>query len=63
MQTVGGGGNETGLVMKKKGKKSTTGIVASLTQGYRGKEVSLPASPRATGVKRYRCQPHPGLQG
>ena len=32
METGGGDGNETGLVVKKKGKqKSTTGIGASLT--------------------------------
>ena len=32
METIGGDGNKTGLVMKKKkGKQSTTGIGASLT--------------------------------
>ena len=31
---------ETGLVMKKKGKKSTSGIGASLTPDYREKEES-----------------------
>ena len=36
---------------------------ASLTPDYRDIEVSVPASPRTTGIKRYRCQPHPGLQG
>ena len=30
---------------------------------YRDKEVSVSASLRTTGIKRYRCQPHPGLQG
>ena len=25
--------------------------------------VSVPASPQTTGIKRYRCQPHPRLQG
>ena len=31
---------ETGLMMKKKGKKSTTGICASLTPDYMDKEES-----------------------
>ena len=30
---------------------------------YKDKEVSVSASLRTTGIKRYRCQPHPGLQG
>ena len=40
MKTVGGDGCETGLVMKKKGGKSTTGIGASLTPDYKDKEES-----------------------
>ena len=41
METISGGGSKTELVMKKKGKhKSTTGIGASLTPDYRGKEES-----------------------
>ena len=41
VEMVGGGGSETGLVMKKKGKqKSKTGISASLTPDYRDKEES-----------------------
>ena len=64
VETGGRDSSKTGLVMKKKGKqKSTTGISASLTPDYRDKEVSVPASPRTTGIKRYQCQPHPGLQG
>ena len=36
METVGGDGSETGLVMKMKGKqKSTTGIGASLTRTWK----------------------------
>ena len=52
MRTEGGGmENESG------------GGGASVTPDYRDIEVSVPASPRTTGIKRYRCQPHPGLQG
>ena len=40
VQTVVGKGIETGLVMNKKGGKSTTGIGASLTPDYGGKEES-----------------------
>ena len=41
METIGGDGSKTGLVMKKKGKhKSTTGISASLTPDYMEKEES-----------------------
>ena len=36
METIGGDGSKTELVMKKKGKhKSTTGIGASLAPDYR----------------------------
>ena len=45
------------------GLQGYRGIGASLTPDYRDIEVSVPASPRTTGIKRYRCQPHPGLQG
>ena len=39
METIGGDGSKTGLVMKKKGKhKLTTGISASLTPDYKDKE-------------------------
>ena len=47
---VGGDDSETGLVTKKKGNKNR-------------RPVSVPASPQTTGIKRYRCQPHPRLQG
>ena len=40
METGGGDGSETGLVMTKKEKKPTTGIGASLTPDYRNKEES-----------------------
>ena len=67
VETVGGDSCETGLVTTKKGnQKFTSGISASLTPDYRDKEVSVPASPRTTGIKRddrYWCQSHPGLQG
>ena len=50
VETIGGDGSETGLVMTKKGEqKSTSCIGASLTPDYRDKEVSVPASP---GIKR-----------
>ena len=39
METVGGDGSETGLVMKGK-QKSTTSLGASLTTDYRDKEES-----------------------
>ena len=54
-------GCETGP-MRKKRNKFMTDIGASLTPDYRDKEVSVPASLRTTGIKRYRCQPHPGLR-
>ena len=39
METIGGDGSKTGLVMKKKGKhKSTTGIGACLSLHYMEKE-------------------------
>ena len=41
VETFGGDGSKTGLVMKKRRKhKSTTGIGASLTPDYREKEES-----------------------
>ena len=40
MEAGGGDGSETGLMMKKKGNKSTTGICASLTLDYKHKEES-----------------------
>ena len=40
VETICGDGSKTGLVMKTKGKKSTTGIGASLTPDYREKEES-----------------------
>ena len=40
LETAGGDRNKTGLVVEKKGKKSTTGIGASFTQDYRDKEES-----------------------
>ena len=41
VETVGGNGSETELVMNKKGKqKSTTSISASLTLDYRDKETN-----------------------
>ena len=41
METIGGDGSKTGLVMKKKGEhKSTTDIGASLTSDYKEKEES-----------------------
>ena len=40
METIGGTGSKTGLVMKKKGGESTSGTGASLTPGYREKEES-----------------------
>ena len=39
VETIGGDGSKTGLV-KKKGKKSTTCVGASLTPDYREKEES-----------------------
>ena len=38
METGGGDGSETGLVVKKKLNKSSTVIGANLTQDYRDKE-------------------------
>ena len=39
METIGGDGSKTGLVMKKKGKqKSTTGVGAGLAPDYMEKE-------------------------
>ena len=49
VEMVGGNGCETGSVTKKKGENRLP--------------VSVPTSPLTTGIKRYRCQPHPGLQG
>ena len=40
METIGGDGSKTELVMKKGKHKSTTGIGASLTLDYREKEES-----------------------
>ena len=40
METIGGDGSKTRLVMKKGKHKSTTGIGASLTTDYREKEES-----------------------
>ena len=67
METIDGDDCETGLVVKKKGnQKSTTGIGASLTPVYRGKEDRCRCQPHP-GLRgkddRCRCQPHPGLQG
>ena len=40
METIGGDGSKTGLVMKKGKQKSTTSICASLTLDNREKEES-----------------------
>ena len=40
METIGGDGSKTGLVMKKGENKSSTSISASLTLDYREKEGS-----------------------
>ena len=43
VETIGGDGSKTGLVMKKKGKhKSMTGISASLTPGKGGEQQVSP---------------------
>ena len=48
---------------EREAKIDDDGIGGSLTPDYRDKEVSVAASPRTTGIKRYRWQTHPGLQG
>ena len=52
VEMVGGDGSETGLVTKKKGKKSTTGMGASLTLDYRERRATTSMSPKSSVPSR-----------
>ena len=54
-ETGGGDGNEMGLLTKKKGGKSLTGIGASLTPDYRDKEEGNYMKPLCPMMVRNMC--------